>query len=88
MKIFAALDVGDKATHICVLDDEGGVVWRGVCATDPEVIAKTLAHHAPGLVRVVLETGPLSAFLYHGLVEREVPVVCICARHGITVTVY
>jgi transposase len=31
---------------------------------------------------VVLETGPLSTFLYHGLVEREVPVVCICARHA------
>jgi len=27
----------------------------------------------------------LSAFLYHGLVEREVPVTCICARHAIAV---
>jgi transposase len=35
-----------------------------------------------GLMRVVLETGPLSTFLYHGLVERNVPVVCICARHA------
>jgi transposase len=82
MKIFAALDVGDKATHICVLDGEGAVVWRGVCATDPEVVASTLDRHAAGVERVVLETGPLSAFLYHGLVEREVPVVCICARHA------
>jgi transposase len=31
---------------------------------------------------VVLETGSLSAFLYHGLVERGVPVTCICARHA------
>jgi transposase len=31
---------------------------------------------------VVLETGALSAFLYHGLSERAVPVVCICARHA------
>lgn len=82
MAIYAGLDVSDKTTHACVVGDEGDVVWRGVCATDPEVIAKTLARHAPGLVRVVLETGPLSAFLYHGLVEREVPVVCICARHA------
>jgi len=82
MKIFAALDVGDKATHICVLDGEGAVVWRGVCATDPEVVASTLERHAAGVERVVLETGPLSAFLYHGLIEREVPVVCICARHA------
>jgi transposase len=31
---------------------------------------------------VVLEPGPLSAFLYHGLIERAVPAVCICARHA------
>nr|MBA3677071.1 IS110 family transposase [Sphingosinicella sp.] len=62
--------------------DEGGVGWHGVCATDPELIAGTLRKHAPGLARVVLETGPLSAFLYDGLAERGVPVVCICARHA------
>jgi transposase len=31
---------------------------------------------------VVLETGPLSTFLYHGLHERDVPATCICARHA------
>ena len=67
MKIFAALDVGDKATHVCVVDGDGAVVWRGVCATDPAVVAATLERQAPGLERVVLETGPLSAFLYHGI---------------------
>ncbi len=82
MKIFAALDVGDKATHVCVVDGEGAIVWRGVCATDPEVLASTLERRAYGLERVVLETGPLSAFLYHGLIERGVPAVCICARHA------
>jgi transposase len=46
------------------------------------VIAKTLGRHARGVERVVLETGPLSAFLYHGLVERGSPVTCICARHA------
>src|SRR4051812_12252165 len=82
MTIFAGLDVGDKSTHVCVVDDEGTIVWRGECATDPEVLAKTLRRHASGLIRVVLETGPLSAFLYHGLFERDVPVTCICARHA------
>jgi transposase len=82
MTVYAGLDVSDKTTHVCVVDGRGEVVWRGVCATDPEVIARTLGRHARGLVRVVLETGPLSAFLYHGLVERDVPVTCICARHA------
>jgi transposase len=82
MTIYAGLDVSDKTTHICVVDGEGRVVRRDVQATDPDVLAKWLKKHCPGLVRVVLETGPLSTFLYHGLVERSVPVICICARHA------
>ncbi len=81
-KLYAGLDVSDRLTHICVVDDGGTTIWQGVCATDPEVLAKTLRRHAPDLSRVVLETGSLSAFLYHGLVERDVPVTCICARHA------
>jgi transposase len=79
---YCGLDVSDKATHLCVVDPDGKVIWRGVCATDPEALAATLAKRAPDLVRVVLETGPLSAFLYHGLIERSVPAICVCARHA------
>lgn len=82
MTIYAGLDVSDKTTHVCVVDGEGVVVRREVVASDPDVLARWLGRHCPGLVRVVLETGPLSTFLYHGMVEREVPVICICARHA------
>lgn len=81
-EVYAALDVSDKLTHVCVVDGSGQVVWAGACATDPEVIARTLKVRARGLVRVILETGPLSTFLYHGLAERGVAVVCVCARHA------
>ena len=77
MSIFAGLDVSDKSTHICVVDAEGGVLRRDVVASDPEALASWLNRHCPDLVRVVLETGPLSTFLYHGLVERGIPVVGI-----------
>lgn len=73
-KLYAGLDVSDKTTHLCVVDECGVVAWRGVCATDPEVLARTLERHCPDVVRAVLETGSLSAFLYHGLIERHVPV--------------
>lgn len=76
------MDVSDKATHVCVVDSSGTVVWAGACATDPDVIARTLKTRAVRLVRVILETGPLSAFLYHGLTERGVAVICVCARHA------
>ncbi|MHA6766987.1 hypothetical protein [Sphingobium ummariense] len=82
MSIFAALDVSDKTTHICVVDADGLVLKRDVVATDPDLLAKWPGKHYPGLARVVLETGPLSTCLYHGLVERGIPVECICARHA------
>jgi transposase len=82
VEVYAGLDVSDKMTHVCVVDGSGAVVWAGACATDPQVIARTLKSRAAGLCRVVLETGPLSTFLYHGLVERGAPVTCVCARHA------
>lgn len=82
MSVYAGLDVSDKLTHICVVGDDGAVERREAVASDPETLAKWLGRHCPGLVRVVLETGPLSSFLYHGLIERDVPVTCVCARHA------
>ncbi len=80
--LYAGLDVSDKKTHICIVDEKGGLRWRGVCVTDPEALSRTLKKRPPSLDRVVLETGPLSCFLYHGLRERGLPAVCICARHA------
>lgn len=82
MTFYAGLDVSDKSTHICLVDEAGAIVWRGTCATDPQVLAQTLGKRCPDVARIVLETGALSAFLYHGLIERGVPAVCICARHA------
>ena len=82
MTRYAGFDVSDKMTTICVVDGDGTIVRRDAVASDPEVLSKWLARHCPKVVRVVLETGPLSSFLYHGLVERGVPVQCICARHA------
>ena len=82
VEVYVGMDVSDKSTHLCVVDGSGAVIWSGACATDPEVIARTLKTRAAGVARVILETGPLSAFLYHGLFERGVPVTCVCARHA------
>ncbi len=85
-QIYAALDVSDKTTHICVVDGAGTIVRRGVCATDPQALATVLKKRCPGIIRVVLGTGPLSAFLYHGLIEQGLPAICVCARHAEGVT--
>lgn len=40
MACYLGLDVSDKSTHLCAVDEAGAIVWRGVCATDPETIAR------------------------------------------------
>jgi len=29
IEVYAGLDVSDKTTHICAVDKDGKVVWRG-----------------------------------------------------------
>jgi transposase len=50
-QVYAGLDVSDKMTHICVVDGEGRVVWRGECATDPQALVTMLKKHCPAELR-------------------------------------
>lgn len=79
---YVGLDVSQELTSVCVVDEQGAVVWRGKCATDPDAITGAVRRHAPRLVRVGLETGLLSNFLTRALRARSVPVVCLDARHA------
>src|SRR5918995_7459859 len=78
----AALDVSNEETAIHVVDDAGHTVWRGKRASDPEPLAEALRRHAPDLVRVGLETGFLTPWLYHSLKAVGLPIVCLEARHA------
>src|SRR4051794_26502455 len=46
MARFVGLDVSQKLTSICVVDETGARLWRGQCATDPEQIARVIGGHA------------------------------------------
>jgi hypothetical protein len=54
MTSFAGLDVSQAKTTICVVDERGGVTWRGSCATAPEAIVQTLARRAASADRARL----------------------------------
>ena len=54
---YVGLDVSQELTSVCVIDEQGAVVWRDKCATDPDVITRTIRQHAPRLVPAGLETG-------------------------------
>lgn len=83
MSCYVGLDVSTKETAICVVDEAGDRVWSGTARTDPDVIAAVLDRRAPGVVKVGIETGPLTVWLWHALNERGVPIVCLHARHAV-----
>ena len=49
MPHFVGLDVSQKMTTLCVVNEQGSRLWRGVCATDPEAISACILRHAGGV---------------------------------------
>ena len=82
MTRFVGLDVSQKLTSICVVDETGRRLWRGQCSTDPEQLERMVERHAGKDAQVGLETGPMTPWLVHTLRERGLNVVCLDARHA------
>ena len=83
---YVGLDVSLKETSISVIDEADKTIWRGRSMSTPGDIAEKLIARAPHAVRIGLECGQLSNWLYHGLKSKGLPVICIDARHARPVT--
>src|SRR6201987_326478 len=79
---YVGLDVSLKETSICVIDDADKILWRGQVDSAPEAIASAIKEHAPHAVRIGLESGQLSSWLFHELKQAGLPVICVDARHA------
>ena len=82
MTRFVGLDVSQKLTAICIVDETGRRLWRGQCATDPGQIERMVREHAGENANVGVETGPMTPWLVHELRARELNVTCLDARHA------
>jgi transposase len=80
MPFYVGLDVSQKSTAICVVDDRGQRHWRGVSATEPAAIASMVVRHAGADARVGVETGAMTPWLVHGLRGSGLIVDCLDAR--------
>ena len=82
MEYYVGLDVSLKHTSICVVNPTGSIVQEGVVDFDPEAIALFVRSRAPGTVRIGIETGPTTTWLWTELNRLGLPVICIDARHA------
>jgi len=82
MTRYVGLDVSQRLTAICVVDDSGRRLWRGQCPSDPEQIERTVRRHGGDDARIGIETGPMTPWLVHELRGRGLAVTCLDARHA------
>ena len=82
MKQYVGLDVSQKETAVCVVDQDGKILFEGKAPSDPGALARVIRKHAPVAERVGFETGAMATWLWHELKRVSLPVVCVDARHA------
>jgi transposase len=82
MGVFAALDVSQEETAICLVGQDGTILAEAKVPTCPDRITSWLTERATDLDRVDMETGPLAVWLWNALTARQLPIICIDARHA------
>lgn len=81
MKHYVGMDVSVEETSLCIVDEAGGICRELKVSSHPDDLIEVLNDPAWHLVRIGLEAGPLSQWLFEGLSNAGLPVVCIETRH-------
>lgn len=74
MGVFAALDVSQDETAVCVVSQDGAILAETKVKTCPDAIADWLSTWVGELERVGMETGPLAVWLWNALAARNLPI--------------
>lgn len=82
MRQYVGLDVSQKETAVCVVDQDGKVLFEGKVPSDPGALARVIRKRAPAAERIGFETGAMASWLWHELKRLDLPVVCVDARHA------
>lgn len=81
MSLFVGLDISVKTTAICALDENGQILLEATVDSVPGTIAERLRAIGHRFERIGLEAGPLSQWIYAGLVDMGLPAICVETRH-------
>jgi len=81
MDYYAGIDVSLELSSVCILDASGQIIREAKVASEPEALTTFLARLGLPLTRVGLEAGPLSQWLYAGLLQAGYDVVLLETRH-------
>jgi transposase len=81
MDHYAGIDVSLECSSVCVVDASGKIVREGKVASEPEELIGWFASLGLSLVRIGLEAGPLSQWLFAAMKQAGLAVELVESRH-------
>jgi transposase len=81
MNYYAGIDVSLEESSVCAIDGSGKIVREGKVASEPEVLIAWFCNLGVELIRIGLEAGPLSQWLYAGMRQAGLAVELLETRH-------
>ena len=81
MDHYAGIDVSLECSSVCVVDASGRIAREGKVASEPEAVIAYFGSLRLCVVRIGLEAGPLSQWLYAAMKEAGLAVELLETRH-------
>jgi transposase len=81
MEHYAGIDVSLKQSSVCVVEASGKIVRESRVASEPEALIAWFASLGFGVMRIGLEAGPLSQWLYATMKDAGLAVELLETRH-------
>jgi transposase len=81
MDHYAGIDVSLECSSVCVVDGSGKIMREGKVASEPEAVIAYFGSLRLSVVRIGLEAGPLSQWLYAAMKEAGLAVELLETRH-------
>src|SRR5215212_8606216 len=81
MEHYAGIDVSLERSSLCVVDATGRIVREAKVASEPEALVAWFRGLGCEIVRVGLEAGPLSQWLYAAMRDARLGVELLETRH-------
>ena len=81
MDHYAGIDVSLEQSSVCVVDGTGKIIREGKVASEPGALIAWFGTLGLKLVRIGLEAGPTSQWLYAGMKKAGLAMELLETRH-------